>query len=212
MNVGEPAYSSAPPPAAYRTGFYLNIDFSKMPTKPVSAPFVIAKSTEQQLADALAENEKFRETVNRLVDTHNAQRDEIDALNKQIAQHKKDMLNLCRQSRLEADVRRSIKEGLEYDIDDLKKENAKLKKKYEAYEKEAAQAEKDARIIRMLDTGLDEMVYHLGFCSDVLGDSWVPAYEAGGLAGLKKILRESSTYEHDLPCSTCDKFIGSIHD
>ena len=158
-----------PPPAPSKIG----LDLSKMPKKPNSAPFVIAKSTEQQLADALAENEKFRETVNRLVDTHNARADELDALKKQIA---------------------------------------KLMKKYEAYEKEAAQAKKDARITTMLDTGLDEMVYHLGFCSDVLGDSWVPEYEAGGLAGLKKILRESSTYVHGKSCSTCDKFIGSIHD
>jgi gas vesicle protein len=183
----------------------IKIDLSKMPKKPVSAPFVIAKSTEQQLADALAENDKFREAINRLVDTHNALADELDAL-------KKDMLNLRKQSQLEADVSRAIKEGLEYDIDDLKKENAKLKKKYEAYEKEAAQAEKDAPITKMLDTGLDEMVYHLGFCSDVLGDSWVPEYETGGLAGLKKILRESSMYVHGKSCSTCDKFIGSIHD
>ena len=152
---------------------FTGLDLSKMPKKPISAPFVIAKSTEQQLADALAENEKFREAVNRLVDTHNARADELDALKKQIA---------------------------------------KLMKKYEAYEKEAAQAKKDARITTMLDTGLDEMVYHLGFCSDVLGDSWVPEYEAGGLAGLKKILRESSTYVHGKSCSTCDKFIGSIHD
>jgi hypothetical protein len=61
------------------------LDFSKKPKKPVSAP--IAKSTEQQLADALAENEKFRETVNRLVDTHNAQKDEIAALKKELARY-----------------------------------------------------------------------------------------------------------------------------
>lgn len=97
-------------------------------------------------------------------------------------------------------------------MDALKKENAFLKSKIDAYEKQAEQAEKDALVTTMLDTGLDEMVYHLGFCSDVLGDSWVPAYEAGGLAGLKKILRESSTYVHGKSCSTCDKFIGSIHD
>jgi len=99
-------------------------------------------------------------------------------------------------------------------MDALKKENALLKSKIDAYEKQAEQAEKDARITRMLDTGLDEMVYHLGFCSDVLGDSWVPEYETGGLAGLKKILRESSTYAHgnNFECSTCHKFIGSIHD
>jgi hypothetical protein len=99
-------------------------------------------------------------------------------------------------------------------IETLKKENAFLKSKIDAYEKQDAQAKKDARITRMLDTGLDEMVYHLGFCSDVLRDSWVPEYDTGGLAGLKKILRESSTYVHgnNLECSTCHKFIGSIHD
>lgn len=99
-------------------------------------------------------------------------------------------------------------------MDALKKENALLKSKIDAYEKKAEQAEKDARITKMLDTGLDEMVYHLGFCSDVLGDSWVPEYETGGLAGLKKILHESSTYAHggNFECSTCDKFIASIHD
>ena len=77
--------------------------------------------------------------------------------------------------------------------------------------KKTKETEKDAAIMRMLDTGLDEMVYHLGFCSDVLTDSWVPEY---GLAVLKKILRESSTYAHgnNFECSTCDKFIDSIHD
>ena len=66
---------------------FTGLDLSKMPKKPVSAPFVIAKSTEQQLADALAENEKFRETVNRLVDTHNAQKDEIAALKNELARY-----------------------------------------------------------------------------------------------------------------------------
>ena len=65
----------------------IRLDFPKKPKKPVSAPFAIAKSTEQQLADALAENEKFRKTVNRLVDTHNAQKDEIAALKKELARY-----------------------------------------------------------------------------------------------------------------------------
>ena len=60
----------------------IKLDLSKMPKKPVSAPFVIAKSTEQQLADALVENEKFRETVN-------AQKDEIEVLKKELANQMK---------------------------------------------------------------------------------------------------------------------------
>jgi hypothetical protein len=53
-----------------------------MPKKPVSVPFGGSpKSTEQQMTEVLlAENEKFRKTANRLVDTHNAQKDEIEAL------------------------------------------------------------------------------------------------------------------------------------
>ena len=58
------------------------LDLSKMPKKAMSAPFVIAKSTEQQLADALAENTKFRETVN-------AQKDEIEALKNELANQMK---------------------------------------------------------------------------------------------------------------------------
>ena len=154
-----------------------------------------------QIKTLKKENDKFREAVNRLVDTHNAQVDEIDALKKELARYSNPHSRYV---------------GIDFSsaaAADLKKENAKLKKKYEAYEKQDEQAKKDALITTMLDTGLDEMVYHLGFCSDVLGDSWVPEYETGGLAGLKKILRESSTYVHgNSECSTCHKFIASIHD
>lgn len=38
----------------------LKLDLSKMPKKPISAPFVFPKSTEQQLAEALAEIEKLK--------------------------------------------------------------------------------------------------------------------------------------------------------
>jgi hypothetical protein len=101
---------------------------------------------------------------------------------------------------------------------EMEMENALLKSKIDAYEKEAEQAKKEAeqvmkeaKIMRMLDTGLDEMVYHLGFCSDVLGDGWIPDYEDGGLAGLKKSLRESSKYVHsNSECSTCDRLINGI--
>ena len=39
------------------------LDLSKMPKRPISAPFVFPKSTEQKLAEALAEIEALKKTV-----------------------------------------------------------------------------------------------------------------------------------------------------
>lgn len=133
------------------------------------------------------------------------------------------ILNLEAQLRMKDDMIREKEDeitGLKTIISKMEKDTALLKSKNDDYEEkavlakeEAEQAEKDAAFMRMLDTGLDTMVYHLGFCSDVLGDSWAPEYEKGGLAGIKKSLRESSKYVHGKnKCSTCDKLIGSIHD
>jgi hypothetical protein len=133
-----------------------------------------------------------------------------------MAQENNDMLNM----RIELDLCNITLDIYETKLSQMEKENALLKSKNDAYEKEAEQAKKEAeqvmkeaKIMRMLDTGLDEMVYHLGFCSDVLGDGWIPDYEDRGLAGLKKSLRESSKYVHsNSECLTCDKLINSIRD
>lgn len=41
----------------------IKLDFSKMPKKALSTPFVIAKSTEQQLEDVLAEIEVLKKEL-----------------------------------------------------------------------------------------------------------------------------------------------------
>ena len=92
-------------PVTTRSKSTIKLDFSKMFKKPVSTPFVIAKSTEQQLAEALGEIEKFRETINRLVDTHNAQNDEIDALKKK---NEEEMRVSAELKMLNVDVRREL--------------------------------------------------------------------------------------------------------
>ena len=132
-----------------------------------------------------------------------------------MAQDSVDMLKMkIEEQKKEIDLCHITLRIYETKLSHMEKENALLKSKNDAYHKQTEETEKDAAVMRMLDTGLDEMVYHLGFCSDVLGDSWMPEYEEHGLAGLKKILRESSKYVHnnDENCSTCDKFIDRIHD
>lgn len=49
-----------------RSGKSVKIDFTKMPKKAVSEPFVFPKSTEQKLAEALAEIETLKVEKNRL--------------------------------------------------------------------------------------------------------------------------------------------------
>jgi hypothetical protein len=78
---------------------------------------------------------------------------------------------------------------------------------------EADEAEKEKCGMNLCESGMGELVYHLGFCSDVIGDCWIEHYYSGGVSGLKKQLRKSSEYVHKHGnCKECESLIDGIHD
>ena len=87
------------------------------------------------------------------------------------------------------------------EISSLKSENSK-----------ADEAEKEQREINLCESGMCELVSHLGFCSDVIGDCWIEHYYSGGVSALKKQLRKSSEYVHKHGnCKECKRLIDGIH-
>jgi len=95
------------------------------------------------------------------------------------------------------------------EIGSLKSENSKMKENSAKDDED----EKEQREINLYESGMGELVYHLGFCSDVIGDCWIEHYYSGGVAGLKKQLRKSSEYVHkDGNCKECKSLIEAIHD
>lgn len=91
------------------------------------------------------------------------------------------------------------------EISSLKSENSKMKKKND-------EAEKEQRGINLCESGMGDLVYHLGFCSDVIGDCWIEHYYSGGVSALKKQLRKSSEYVHKHGnCKECKRLINGIH-
>jgi hypothetical protein len=95
---------------------------------------------------------------------------------------------------------------LKAEIGSLKSENSKMKKK-------TNEDEKEQRGINLCESGMGDLVYHLGFCSDVIGDCWIEHYYSGGVSALKKQLRKSSEYVHkDDSCEKCKRLIDGIHD
>ena len=72
---------------------------------------------------------------------------------------------------------------------------------------------KEAVYMSLWNSGCEELCYHFGLCSDVMGDCWEPVYDKSGLEGLKKDLRILSKVEHkDEECKNCEKWIESLHD
>ena len=95
---------------------------------------------------------------------------------------------------------------LKAEIACLKSENSKMKKKND-------EDEKEQRGINLCESGMGDLVYHLGFCSDVIGDCWIEHYYSGGVSVLKKQLRKSSEYVHKHGnCKECKRLIDGIHD
>lgn len=87
-------------------------------------------------------------------------------------------------------------------IDELQKKIAVAKEK----SKEAAEGS-------LWKSGCEDMCYHLGNCSDVMGDCWVPVYHESGLDGLKNHLREvSKENHHGKACEECSETINRLHD
>jgi hypothetical protein len=72
---------------------------------------------------------------------------------------------------------------------------------------------KDAAKACLWNSGCEDLCYHFGNCSDVMGDCWIPVYEEHGLEGLKKYLYNISNEYHDgKTCEDCDKWIDWLHD
>jgi hypothetical protein len=72
---------------------------------------------------------------------------------------------------------------------------------------------KDATKACLWNSGCEDLCYHFGNCSDVMGDCWIPVYEEHGLEGLKKYLYNISNEYHDgKTCEDCDKWIDWLHD
>ena len=65
----------------------------------------------------------------------------------------------------------------------------------------------------LYSSGLETLCYHFGYCSDVIGDSWVEMYDAYGLEGLKEHLRNTSDFYHKgKKCDVCYEEIHHLHD
>ena len=72
---------------------------------------------------------------------------------------------------------------------------------------------KEAVYMSLWNSGCEELCYHFGLCSDVMGDCWEPVYDKSGLEGLKKDLCLLSKVEHNgYSCEDCKKWIESLHD
>jgi len=94
-------------------------------------------------------------------------------------------------------------------IDELQKEIATLEPQLAAAKEKA----KDAAKVSLWNSGCEDMCYHLGFCSDVMGDCWEPVYEKDSLDGLKKHLHEvSKHHHHGKACNECSETINRLHD
>uniref|UniRef100_A0A6C0IGB0 Uncharacterized protein n=1 Tax=viral metagenome TaxID=1070528 RepID=A0A6C0IGB0_9ZZZZ len=87
-------------------------------------------------------------------------------------------------------------------IDELQKKIGEMKEKNKHY-----------AIKNLWNSGCEDMCYHLGYCSDVMGDCWEPVYEKDGLEGLKANLRAESKHHHNgKACDDCKKWIEFLHD
>uniref|UniRef100_A0A6C0D7J9 Uncharacterized protein n=1 Tax=viral metagenome TaxID=1070528 RepID=A0A6C0D7J9_9ZZZZ len=94
-------------------------------------------------------------------------------------------------------------------IDELQKKIAEMTTQLTASKEKA----KGAALMSLWNSGCEDMCYHLGFCSDVMGDCWEPVYEKNGLKGLKANLRAESKHHHNgKDCKDCKNFIDSLHD
>ena len=102
---------------------------------------------------------------------------------------------------------------LEKELADAKAEISSLKSEIYKMKAKADEDETEQREINLYESGMGELVYHLGFCSDVIGDCWIEHYYSGGVSGLKKQLRKSSEYVHKhANCKECKCLIDGLHD
>jgi hypothetical protein len=94
-------------------------------------------------------------------------------------------------------------------IDELQKKIATLEPILAAAKEKA----KEKALMSLWNSGCEDLCYHLGFCSDVMGDCWEPVYNESGLKGLKANLREESKHHHNgKACKECNETINRLHD
>ena len=75
------------------------------------------------------------------------------------------------------------------------------------------QKAKDDAYTSLWNSGCENLCYHFGLCSDIMGDCWEPVYNESGLEGLKKDLRILSKVEHNGEiCEDCKQWIDGLHD
>jgi hypothetical protein len=106
------------------------------------------------------------------------------------------------------------KERLEKPIVNSKDaEIAELKKKLAELEKELAQKKRDEAEQNLWESGLEDLCYHLGYCSDVMSDGWFPIYEEKGLLYLKSQLWDQSMKHHKTKsCAECEYILKGVSD
>ena len=170
----------------------------------------------------------------KLKEKSDEQKEIIESLNKTIAIYEKKIAELekenttlrknvaARQEKLEtiSDLHNKIMDCHDrtiqtYDkiITSLEEQNATLMKNMAELEKKRDDANMEKRTQNLYDSGMGELVYHLGYCSDVIGDCWLPHYKTGGLNALKAALRNNSMWIHkNDKCEECRNTIDSIHD
>lgn len=119
----------------------------------------------------------------------------------------------AKQLKKAVDLQKEVIESLNKTIAIYETRMARMEKENTDLKKEREQRDKEKVEMNLYESGLDDMCYHFGFCSDVIGDCWLPDYESGGLSGLKKSLRETSKFIHKgEPCEVCKTTIDGIHD
>jgi hypothetical protein len=94
-------------------------------------------------------------------------------------------------------------------IDQLQKKITELEPLLAASKEKA----KGVALMSLWNSGCEDLCYHFGHCSDVMGDCWEPVYDESGLEGLKAHLRMVSNDNHNnKSCKDCTKWIESLHD
>ena len=92
-------------------------------------------------------------------------------------------------------------------------EIATLEKKVAELEKELIEIKRQEAERNLWESGLEDLCWHLGYCSDIMMDSWFIFYEEKGLLYLKSQLWDESKKHHKgYSCKDCNKIIKGLSD
>jgi len=90
---------------------------------------------------------------------------------------------------------------------------AELENKIAELEKKLTQKKRDEAERNLWESGLKDLCWHLGYCTDRMEDLWFPIYEKKGLLYLKSQLWDESKKEHNgKRCAECDDIIKNLSD